>query len=249
MDLLLFLAVSWPSIYYGLFALARLSRVAPIVIFSFGLLGTFVAGHWSYLHSLPEGLRSDNWPSTEASLVRVHATRYLGIKWASQFHVLQMPYLYSVDGKNYRGTRYNVAGDFVGTYPEITAITDDRSAVFRAYYNPRQPADAVLVPGPAPTSFNLHTLLPATLFGLFLFHSLLRWRRRKPVDSAPLPKPSVILKLAVALISLAFLLDLCRWYIGSEAHGVNGDYAVLREEPMADGVEYWIAVGLYWSLW
>ena len=48
---------------------------------------------------------------------------------------------------------------------------------------------------------------------------------------------------------LLFFIDIEIWLIGREAHGLNANYSVLREEPMADGVEYWIAAGLLWDPW
>jgi hypothetical protein len=48
---------------------------------------------------------------------------------------------------------------------------------------------------------------------------------------------------------LVFLMDIEIWLIGREAHGLNANYSVLKEAPMADGVEYWIAAGILWAPW
>jgi hypothetical protein len=151
-----------------------------------------------------------------------------------------MPYLYTVDGKHYRGTRYDVTGNFVGTKADVSAKADDQSMMYRAHYNPAQPGQSVLVPGPV-WRFNPHTLLPVVLFGVLLAYAL--------VQSSLKFAFQVLFKVVIGALVFVCLVNVTMAYFFSDPHGLNGDYAVVRESPMEDGVEYWVAVGTFWAPW
>ncbi len=88
---------------------------------------------------LPYGLQSTGWPGAEAE--------FLEVRWEEDGHVAQARYTYSVDGERYESDRVSY-----GYYSESDKVRSalagrvvgDRTT---AFYDPDEPARAVLVPG------------------------------------------------------------------------------------------------------
>ena len=113
-----------PIVFFSSVINAALSAVGGrprrmrIWVLCVALVVVLAVGHWRVIMNFPEGIRSRDWPSTQATIIRLNR-QYIVQRTEWPVARLDMPYTYTVDGKHYRGERYSVAGPFVGTNIEI----------------------------------------------------------------------------------------------------------------------------------
>ena len=122
-------------------------------------------------------LESRRWPVVEGQVRSIRKTHsYRGIR-----HV-QLAYEYSVNGRGYVGRRYSFgwpAGLAGAAKVDTLVRTHPSGSQLPIHYNPRKPAQALLVPGPS-----LGTLLGFTIAIVFLFLGVLTLKGL-PLASAP----------------------------------------------------------------
>lgn len=94
-----------------------------------------------------EGIASWNWDiAEEVRPIRIQVL-YGDRAWQSPDREVLIVYEYFVGGKRYRGDRYNVHGNLRVPYSVQPAIDIDFVKTYQVHYNPKNPADSVLVPG------------------------------------------------------------------------------------------------------
>ncbi len=124
---------------------------------------------WFFRHSVRRAAESAHWPIAEGSVVAA-SMRVIADTQQSRFRPL-VEYAYRVGGRDYRCSRIqwgglvdlpsrSAAAKVVGHYQAGKSI--------KVYYNPRQPAVAVLQPGHAAGVGNIVIIAPFfALLGLF----------------------------------------------------------------------------------
>ncbi len=147
---------------------------SPVLIFGilFILIGVF-----SGLFFLARAIRAMNsrhWPRTSGEL-DAHGLRRVAMHFRprDRFSALQFDfaYRYRVDGKTYTGRRVTFSDSTIRTRKALDRILDDyrHTKHIIVYYNPKNPAESVLIPGA--TFQNFGPMITSALFvaaGLYL---------------------------------------------------------------------------------
>jgi hypothetical protein len=135
----------------------------------FALLGAALLLIWFFRHSVRRAAESRNWPVVEGTVIEASMT-VIQDSEQPRFRPL-VDYAYRVGERDYRCNRIqwgglvdlpsrSAAAKVVGHYKTGKRI--------KVYYNPRQPAVAVLQPGHAAGIGNIVFIAPfCVLFGLF----------------------------------------------------------------------------------
>lgn len=133
------------------------------------------------LSRIRKAMQSRHWPRTAGQLenadleaVNVNLltrSRFSGAHDSFQTLKFDFAYTYQVDGKTYRGKRVTFADSTVRTRKAMERILDDyrhqRHVII--HYNPRNPADSVLIPGANFANFSpLITSMLFIAFGIYI---------------------------------------------------------------------------------
>lgn len=136
-------------------------------------------------YGVKTGRDSLTWPSiqgfTSHASLRAKPNGFL-----PETHEVFLPYIYRVEGKQYRGAEFDVAGHFYGTLTEANEFRKNAQRELTIYYNPDNPSEAILSPG---IVFDPHTRSLFRIVGGALTVAILslvefRFFRKRPVDSS-----------------------------------------------------------------
>lgn len=118
---------------------------------------------------LKAGQASLTWPSVQgfASHPSLRARRH---RFLPDTHTVFLPYIYRVEDKQYNGASFDVAGIFSGNLAEANKFRKNFVGEVTIYYNPADPAEAVMSPG---IEFDFHTRSLFRVVGVALAVALL----------------------------------------------------------------------------
>lgn len=132
----------------------------------FTLLAVALFLIWFFRHSVRRAAESSHWPNVEGSVIGAS----LGVTRQHRFRPL-VEYAYRVGEKDYRCSRIQWGGlvDLPSRSAAAKVVSHYRAGKqIKVYYNPRQPAVAVLQPGHAAGIGNIVVIAPFfAAFGLF----------------------------------------------------------------------------------
>ncbi len=148
-----------------------------VALFFFGVLfagGLFAA--YKVADELPQAMASTEWPTVEGTVTKAH------IRKSRKSRRLRMRYTYDVDGQTYESGKIAfmgrvLAGNVAERRKRYSAGTE-----VTVYYNPDNPAIAVLEPGARTVSFlgaGVIALLFLLLGALGLWGTFKRMRKRE----------------------------------------------------------------------
>jgi len=113
------------------------------------LAGVFIAVWFFYVPSVPDLIRqyrAQSFPKTEGRVLSVGIVSQKTSKGGIYYHPTFL-YKYEIDGKSYKGLRYRYV-DYLLDYDSVNRIVTSHPAgsAVEVYYNPANPAEAVLSP-------------------------------------------------------------------------------------------------------
>ena len=121
------------------------------------------------LRQLLHARRSRKWPSVWGELDEVGWRKVMHRNPNASPHStmgrIDVRYRYQVDGQEFTGTRMTFSDNIAKTRRRLDAlVTDHRNTrLVKVFYDPKRPADSVLVPGPS-----LYNYTPFISSGLFI---------------------------------------------------------------------------------
>jgi uncharacterized protein DUF3592 len=133
---------------------------------------------WMEVHFvdiLMDQYQAQSFPKTLGKVLSARIESHRGSKGGVSYHAA-FSYRYEVNGRSYEGGRYRYDG-FPDDYDSVRGIVADNPAGsgMAVYYNPDDPADAVLSPGVVSLDVTLPFLF-SPFFYIFLYLSLNTWR-------------------------------------------------------------------------
>ncbi len=135
----------------------------------FALLAAALLLLWFFRHAVRRAAESQHWPFVEGSVIET-SFKVIQDSEQSRFRPL-VEYAYRVGGKDYRCNRIQWGGllDLPSRSAAARVVGHYKAGKpIKVYYNPRQPAVAVLQPGHAAGIGNAVVIAPFfALFGLF----------------------------------------------------------------------------------
>ena len=135
----------------------------------FTLLAVALFILWCFRHSVRRAAESTRWPIAEGSVIET-SLKVIHDSEQQRFRPL-VEYAYRVGGRDYRCRRIQWGGlvDLPSRSAAVKVVGHYHTGKpIKVYYDPRQPAVAVLQPGPAARVGNIGVITPfLALFGLF----------------------------------------------------------------------------------
>ncbi len=157
------------------------------LILGLGILGVFVWGCTKVIGDSWQGMASRHWAKAEGIVVRTGLERKKSITGTS--FGLQVTYRYTVDGREYENDRIRypeTRGGAEESYYQRQLDTEYPVGKPHAvYYNPANPMESCLVPGPSPNFMVMGVicLLAALAGGLYCLVVGIRWMRVRSATS------------------------------------------------------------------
>ncbi|HEX5386470.1 MAG TPA: DUF3592 domain-containing protein [Gemmatimonadales bacterium] len=117
------------------------------------IAGAAIVARAGYLHW--RGRRTRHWPSTAGRLTDAYVLKYHHMRSGPGYGA-RVEYEYDVGGRRYRASQRVIGAVEYATPARASAeLADLEHAPLRVYYDPANPADAVLRPGIAPVARRL----------------------------------------------------------------------------------------------
>lgn len=136
-----------------------------------------------------DGPRSNSWPQVEG-IVLDHKVVPVDREGAGARLGLRLVYQYEVEGTQYTGSKIDVAGTLVVLYGELAQELQQRAEndfprgdPIEVYYDPSNPADAVLVTGIVPTTY-WQLLFVVFIVSAYVYFIYTSDRKRRPQSSS-----------------------------------------------------------------
>ncbi len=159
---------------------ARANLIVGIVIGFIGLLAAVAGILWldaRAVYLLTSQFRSASYPQTTGRIQHSQLRFEQGGRRSFSSYEVEVAYTYEVDGQAYQGKKYRFTSTISQREEGPKRIVSELPAgkEVAVYYNPRDPAEAVLAPGTSPADFLfVHLLVPFNCF-LVIFAGV-TWR-------------------------------------------------------------------------
>jgi hypothetical protein len=227
-----------------------------IVLGFFGIFWCSLIGGFDYvaIRDLVAQIGSAHFTATPAHIVRSEVTSHRGSKGGTTYGV-RFEYTYAVNGSEYRASRYtfNVSSSSDEAWAREAVAAFPAGSERVCYYDPKNPARAVLAPGIHGSDLMiLMFLTPFNIIGGFMISMpFWAWReRRQPAIVSPRVADSIHGREAYAMRRFNPIVSFMGWFLVSSFVGIfavaipMGFHPTIMKVITVWGTGFAIALGL-----